>query len=179
MTPCQPGILASPVPPQACHLFFALESAEALPAALDRLSQLADGEACVVGCGAALLRALGRHIDGLRSFPVLDGATVDIPSTQHALWCWLRGADRGELLLRRRELVAALGGSVRGTAITLGAGNNLSVAGDVAASQGAAAFAGQDLMVSGRLDANGAVSVQAGRDLSLMQPASANAGAGM
>lgn len=33
----QPGILATPVPPQARHLFFALESVEALPAALDKL----------------------------------------------------------------------------------------------------------------------------------------------
>lgn len=113
MTPCQPGILASPIPAQACHLFFALESAEALPAALDRLSQLADGEAVVVGCGAALVRALGSRIDGLHSFPVLDGAAVDIPSTQHALWCWLRGDDRGELLHRRRELVATLAPALR------------------------------------------------------------------
>ena len=27
----QPGILATPVPPQARHMFFALESVEALP----------------------------------------------------------------------------------------------------------------------------------------------------
>lgn len=113
MTPCQPGILASPVPPQACHLFFALDSAEALPAALDRLSQLADGEACVIGFGASLLQALGRRIDGLRSFPLLDGAAVDIPSTQHALWCWLRGDDRGELLHRSRALATALAPALR------------------------------------------------------------------
>lgn len=113
MTLCQPGILASPVPPQACHLFFALDAADGLPAALDRLSQLADGDACVVGFGASLLQVLGRQIDGLRSFPLLDGARVDIPSTQHALWCWLRGDDRGELLHRSRELTAALAPALR------------------------------------------------------------------
>lgn len=113
MTPCQPGILATPVPPHACHLFFALDAADALPAALDRLSQLADGEATVVGFGASLLQALGRHLDGLRAFPVLDGAPVDIPSTQHALWCWLRGDDRGELLHRSRALSAALAPALR------------------------------------------------------------------
>lgn len=113
MTPCQPGILATPVPPQACHLFFALDAVEALPAALDRLAQLADGTAVVVGCGPALLQALGRRLDGLRPFPVLDGTPVDIPSTQHALWCWLRGEDRGELLQRSRQLASALAPALR------------------------------------------------------------------
>ncbi len=40
----QPGILATPVPPQARHMFFALESAEALPVALNNLMQLVDGK---------------------------------------------------------------------------------------------------------------------------------------
>jgi len=109
----QPGILATPVPAQARHLFFALEAADGLPGALDQLSRLADGQATVAGFGPALLHALGRRIDGLRAFPVLDGAAVDIPSTQHALWCWLRGDDRGELLQRSRALVAALAPALR------------------------------------------------------------------
>lgn len=37
MSHYQPGILAAPVPLQTRHLFFALESAEALPAALGRI----------------------------------------------------------------------------------------------------------------------------------------------
>lgn len=100
----QSGILATPVPPQARHLFFDLQSAEQLPAALDRLQRLVDGSAAVVGFGESLLRALGRRIDGLREFPALGGVGVDNPSTQHALWVWLRGSDRGELLLRTHEL---------------------------------------------------------------------------
>ena len=39
----QPGILAKPVPSQARYMFFALKSVEALPAALDVLSQWVDG----------------------------------------------------------------------------------------------------------------------------------------
>lgn len=113
MTHAQPGILATPVPAQARHLFFALEAAEALPAALDQLATRVDGETIVAGLGPSLLQALGRHLDGLRAFPVLDGAPVDIPSTQHALWCWLRGDDRGELLHRSRELIAALAPALR------------------------------------------------------------------
>ena len=51
----QPGILATPVPPQARHLFFALESVEALPAAIERHnSQLPQGS----GVGPSLAMQL-------------------------------------------------------------------------------------------------------------------------
>lgn len=38
----------------------------------------------------------------------MAGNGVSIPATPAALWCWLRGADSGELLHRGRELTAAL-----------------------------------------------------------------------
>ncbi|WP_349568897.1 Dyp-type peroxidase [Azotobacter salinestris] len=112
MTSSQPGILAG-VPSQARHLFFSLESAQDLPAALDRLASLADGETMVVGLGESLLQAQGCRLASLRVFPALSGAGVDIPSTQHALWCWLRGEDRGELLQLSRALVSALAPALR------------------------------------------------------------------
>ncbi|RFQ25377.1 hypothetical protein D0N87_21015, partial [Pseudomonas sp. ATCC 13867] len=55
----QPGILATPVPAHARHLFFDLTSLQELPAALDRLARFADGQAAVVGFGESLVRALG------------------------------------------------------------------------------------------------------------------------
>lgn len=112
MSHYQPGILA-PVPPLARHLFFTLESLEDLAAALDRLAHFADGEATVIGLGESLVRALGGRIDGLRVFPALGGTGVEVPSTQHALWCWLRGDDRGELLHRARAIEAALALALR------------------------------------------------------------------
>ena len=113
MSNYQPGILAKPVPLQARHLFFALESVDALPAALKELTQLADGKNTVVGFGESLVHAMGSQVDGLRVFPALSGVGVDNPSTQHALWCWLHGEDRGELLHRSRALEAALAPALR------------------------------------------------------------------
>lgn len=113
MTLHQSGILATPLPSQARHLFFALESAADLPAALDNLARIADGDQVVVGLGQPLILTLGRQIEGLRAFPALRNADIDIPSTQHALWCWLRGEDRGELLHRTREFEAALAPALR------------------------------------------------------------------
>lgn len=112
MSQHQTGILA-PLPAQAKHLTFTLESSDGLAAALAALRHLADGDAVVVGFGASLVQALGGTIDGLRTFPALSGAGVDVPSTQQALWCWLRGEDRGELLHRARAIEAALAPALR------------------------------------------------------------------
>jgi putative iron-dependent peroxidase len=120
MSHYQPGILATPVPPQARHMFFALESAAALPTALDNLMQLVDGQSAVVGFGESLVKALNGNIEGLRVFPALTGVGVDNPSTQHALWCWLHGVDRGELLNRSNALEAALAPALRLVQMTEG-----------------------------------------------------------
>ncbi len=115
----QPGILATPVPPQARHLFFVLESTAALPAALDRLLPLVN-ERAVIGLGESLVRAMGAQVEGLRTFPAMSGVGVDNPSTQHALWCWLHGEDRGELLHRSRAVEAALAPALRLVQMTEG-----------------------------------------------------------
>jgi putative iron-dependent peroxidase len=109
----QPGILATPVPAQARHLFFTLESVEALPQAIDNLLSLVDGKSAVVGFGESLAKALNVQIDGLRSFPAMTGVGVENPSTQHALWVWLHGVDRGDLLNRCNAFEAALAPALR------------------------------------------------------------------
>ncbi|MBV4518561.1 Dyp-type peroxidase [Pseudomonas sp. SWRI74] len=120
MSHYQPGILATPVPPHARHMFFALESAAELPAALDKLHQLVDGKSAVIGFGESLVKALDGRIEGLRVFPALTGVGVDNPSTQHALWCWLHGTDRGELLNRSQAFEAALAPALRLVQMTEG-----------------------------------------------------------
>lgn len=106
----QAGVLA-PVPRLARHLFFQLEPGiEAIAAqqALRTLGDMADGESIVVGIGSTLVATAGGAIDGLRIFPTHAAASVAVPSTPTALWCWLRGDDRGELLHLSRTLEHAL-----------------------------------------------------------------------
>lgn len=104
----QPGILSAP-PRLARYLTLDLRhGADARPA-LQALAAYADGEAVVVGLGQSLLLELAAPIAGLRSFPSHIARAVDIPATPAALWLWLRGDDRGELLHRSRTLSALLG----------------------------------------------------------------------
>ncbi|ANY87186.1 MULTISPECIES: Dyp-type peroxidase [Pseudomonas] len=110
--PFQQGLLAKPVPAHARHLFFSLQSVEALPAVLDALLPQVDGQSLILGVGAPLVKALGRDVPGLRAFPQLD-AVVENPSTQHALWLWLRGEERGELLLQAQALEQLLAPALR------------------------------------------------------------------
>lgn len=111
MNAAQPGIL-EPVPAVARYLFFSVvQGAEpdALRPALQRLAQMADGCELVAGIGAELAQALGARIPQLRKFPELSGPEgTHVPSTPHALWCWVRGDDLGDLLQLTRKLERAL-----------------------------------------------------------------------
>ncbi|MGH8829515.1 MAG: Dyp-type peroxidase, partial [Polaromonas sp.] len=113
MSTAQPGIL-EPVPPVGRYLFFSLASTQAvslresLRESLLRLTQVADGQAVVAGLGPVLLAALGASVSGLREFAAISGPGVEVPATPTALWCWLRGTDRGDLVLKARQLEKAL-----------------------------------------------------------------------
>jgi putative iron-dependent peroxidase len=62
----------------------------------------------VVGLGASLLRALDCTIPGMRRFPAYAGKGTKVPSTPAALWCWVRGDERGELVHLSRAIEHAL-----------------------------------------------------------------------
>ena len=107
MSNCQPGILA-PVPKLARYLSFSLKAGSKPVRALRALVGLVDGEAIVAGIGQSLLRVLGGEIPGLRVFPTQFGSGLILPSSSAALWCWLRGDDRGKLLHAARKIDAAV-----------------------------------------------------------------------
>lgn len=106
----QPGILA-PIPAHARYMFFSLAaevSLDALRTVMLRLSELCDGEHLVIGVGAELVQALGAQVPDLRTMPDFSSHEVEVSSTPVALWCWLRGADRGALILESHKLEKVL-----------------------------------------------------------------------
>lgn len=111
MREVQPGILAA-LPALGRYLSFSAQPQGDPRAALRALSELADGQRMVVGLGESLVRTLGRDIAGLHGFAGAVGPGLDVPATPAALWVWLRGDDRGELVHRTRAVLAAVGGAL-------------------------------------------------------------------
>lgn len=104
MTTAQPGILAA-LPAHARYLSFSLTDAGQARTCLAAMREAIDGESTVIGIGPSLADALGAVIPGLKPCPATTapGLSIDLPHA--ALWLWLRGEDRGELLHRARRLV--------------------------------------------------------------------------
>jgi putative iron-dependent peroxidase len=103
----QPGILAD-VPPASRYLTFRLRPSASPRAAIERLGELPVTPSRVVGLGPSTLATLSARIDGIRAHPRYSVAGAEVPSTPSALWVWLRGEDRGELMHAGRELVSSL-----------------------------------------------------------------------
>ncbi|TNF63448.1 MAG: Dyp-type peroxidase [Burkholderiales bacterium] len=103
----QAGILET-IPPHARYLTCQLRVGADPRTVLRRLASQADGASTVVGLGASLVGELGAAVPGLRSFRGIDDARIKLPATPADLWLWLRGTDRGELLMRSRHLEALI-----------------------------------------------------------------------
>ena len=107
----QPGIF-EPVPAVARYVTFHLADkaadVQSLRDALLRLSPLANGSDVVLGVGPSLAQALGADVPGLHETPDLSGKVAKVPVTPGVLWCWVRGADLGDLLHLTRKVQKAL-----------------------------------------------------------------------
>ena len=108
----QPAILEA-VPPVGAGLVFDLDPGMDPRPGLEKLrSEPADG--CVIlGIGAPLALAMRAKVEGLRGFPALSGVGVAFPSTQGALWVFLRGKERGTVLDRAMGIQRKLGAGWR------------------------------------------------------------------
>ena len=102
----QPGIWKEP-PPAARFLTFHLIPDEDPLEPVRELAETTD-EDTVVGFGQAALARLGTSIAGLREPAAISGAGASVPANPAALWLWLRGSDRGELVHRTHALADAV-----------------------------------------------------------------------
>jgi len=107
MSNSQVGILEDNTS-QGRFLIFGVHSPDTVSECLKDLNESLDTSNTLIGIGESLVNALNKDIEGLRTFPVLTGSALDIPSTPAALWCWCRGTDRGEIFHRSRAIEALL-----------------------------------------------------------------------
>ena len=103
----QRGILAN-VPSVACYLTFQQYDSSQVKACLQQLSAMVDGEQIVLGLGKSLLLQLDLAHPHLPNFPAYTSAGINIPSTPADVWLWVRGSERGELLLLSQQLIKTL-----------------------------------------------------------------------
>ncbi|HEX2677065.1 MAG TPA: Dyp-type peroxidase [Polyangiales bacterium] len=103
MTQSQPCIL-QPSAAAGRGLTYRCIHPEAVANTLRALRDAWSTKAGAIGIGEPCVRALGKTLPGLRTFPALSGPGCSTPSTQEALWIMLSHGDRGELFDRTREL---------------------------------------------------------------------------
>lgn len=103
----QPSILA-PLAECGRSLSFIVRLESDPAPALGRLTAGFDPAWGVVALGEPLVLALGKRIPGLRMFPALASGAATIPSNQHALWIFLRGASRGEIFELSQKVAALI-----------------------------------------------------------------------
>ena len=96
------------IPTLARYQYFRLKPGADPKQSLLALSKLAVSNDVVVGFGQSLLMALNTEISGMRKMPEFTGKGIEIPTTPHALWCWIRGSDRGDLLHKARKICTTL-----------------------------------------------------------------------
>ena len=88
----------------ARYLIFTIDSEVNVATALKALAESVDTENTVIGIGQSVVNFLGKDIPGLHTLTAQVAKGIEIPSTPTALWCWLRGNDRGELFHRSRQI---------------------------------------------------------------------------
>ncbi|MBU3069433.1 Dyp-type peroxidase [Aestuariicella sp. G3-2] len=106
----QSGILA-PVPGHGIYLSFDRllgADSDAVRKVLARVAETVDGESVVLGLGAPLLQSLQVEVAGIKPFPTMMAAGVNVPATQHDLWLWVREDDEGEAFHRAAALIQVL-----------------------------------------------------------------------
>lgn len=104
----QQGII-QPVPQQGRYLYYSLSMGVDMQALNACLATLVDGRSVVLGLGKAYLDLMGSSNVVLTDAPVYSNAGIAIGATPFAIWLWLRGSDRGDLVHQTLKIQEALG----------------------------------------------------------------------
>ena len=97
-----------PIPTHARYLKFDLidgASPASIRTALKKLMPRIDGKTVLLGVAAPVAVALCKTIEGLRAFPQSLRLNDEHNAQTAALWIWLRGGERGDLLSTSLSLV--------------------------------------------------------------------------
>lgn len=90
------------------YLSFSISSVGHIGSCLEELILTAETDSTVIGVGLSLASALGIEVPGLKTLKAQSINGIDVVSTPSALWCWLRGTDRGELFHRSLKIESIL-----------------------------------------------------------------------
>lgn len=115
----QPGILA-PISAFSRYLEFSCIPEMDVTDVLRELASMKVDEDFVIGFGPGLVQKFGGSIGQLRPFPALSGPGCEIPSTQSDIWCCIRGADRGAVFRKARDVANRIGAGFRQTRLVDG-----------------------------------------------------------
>ena len=105
----QAGIIDD-IPSLARYQYFRLTHGSNPKIVLQALAELAVENDIVVGLGQSLLSTLDAKVPAMRKMPDFKASVndIDIPTSPHDLWCWIRGSDRGDLLHKARLIISVL-----------------------------------------------------------------------
>jgi putative iron-dependent peroxidase len=108
--------ILQPISSHARFLEFAIDDKSAVSDSVSYLVSLPGGLntdlEVIVGLGLPLTNLLDLSISGLSSFPEIPGS-VDVPSTQEALWICVRGNSPGEITLAAKDIEGNLAPAFR------------------------------------------------------------------
>jgi putative iron-dependent peroxidase len=82
------------IPLHSRYLFYSLIDKNKAGDILEQTPGLIDGQDSIIGIGESTLNPLNLEIPGMRSFPVMTGPGIDVPSTPYTLMIWLWGYKR-------------------------------------------------------------------------------------